>query len=132
MEKQTYVTKKRAKFLSLSGAVNIPWGSKVERSGDFLELDGKRLCAATSKNAHDYFATDADGNGTERGKLTDQIVKKLSAGDNKRERRWSLVWNDQMCEKYRRKDHLDFWVWNHAFYEAPIYDLRYIANLIDV
>lgn len=132
MEKETYIVKKRARFSSLSGIVNIPWGSRVERNGDFLELDGKRICAVTSKNAHDYFATDKDGNGADRGKLIDQIAKKLGPRDNKREKRWSLIWNDRTCEKYRRKEHLDFWVWNHAFYEAPIDELRYIADLIDV
>lgn len=132
MENQTYIAKKRARFLSLSGAVNIPWGSRAERNGDFLEMDGKRLCAVTSKNAHDYFARDDDGNGAERGKLIDRIMKKLGPRENKQEKRWSLIWNDPICEKYRRKDHEDFWCWNHAFYEAQIEDLRYIAKLINV
>lgn len=34
------------------------------------------------------------------------------------------------CLKYKRKDHEDFWLWNHDFYNASIEDLEYIKSLI--
>lgn len=40
------------------------------------------------------------------------------------------MWEDPLCQKYKRPEHADFWLWNHAFYEAPVEDLRHIARLI--
>ena len=30
----------------------------------------------------------------------------------------------------KRKEHEDFWLWNHDFYNAGIDDLKYIAKLV--
>lgn len=35
-----------------------------------------------------------------------------------------------MCKRYQNPEHKDFWVWNQAFYEAPVEDLRAIAAMI--
>ena len=40
------------------------------------------------------------------------------------------MWEDPVCQKYRRPEHEDFFLWGHAFYEAPVEDLRHIAALI--
>ena len=35
-----------------------------------------------------------------------------------------------MCKRYQNPDHEDHWLWNQAFYEAPIQDLQSIARLV--
>lgn len=125
-----YIAKKRARFTAMCGQVNIPWGTPVYLNGEFLEdSDGALLCAVTSKNAHEFFARNDDGDGAERGALTSSIAKALEKRDKEHQRRWDAIWADPLCQKYRRVEHEDFWVWNHAFYEAPVTDLRHIAML---
>ena len=132
MERIPYIAARRARFLAIGGPVNIPYGTALEAVDGFLERDGLRLCAVTSENAHQYFSRNDDGNGLERGKLSAAIVSQLSRRDKGHLDRWEKVWASQVCQKYRRADHADFWVWSHAFYEAPVEDLRLIAALIGV
>ena len=40
------------------------------------------------------------------------------------------MWADPLCQKYKRPEHEDFWIWNHDFYDAPVEDLRHIAALV--
>lgn len=130
MERVQYITKQRVRFKAICGPVNIPWGTSVDLVGEFLQRDGAPLCAVTSKNAHDFFARNDDGKGRERGALTTAIIGKLSIRDRDHQKRWDRVWADPLCQKYKRPEHADFWLWNHAFYEAPVEDLRHIARLI--
>jgi len=102
----------------------------VEAVDGFLERDGLRLCAATSESAHKYFARDSDGHGLERGQLTASIISAVSKRDKAHETRWKKLWEDPLACQYRRGDHADHWVWSHAFFEAPVKDLRHIAALI--
>ena len=44
--------------------------------------------------------------------------------------RWNKVWADPRCERYKRPEHEDWWVWNYDFYNAPIPDLQHIASLV--
>ena len=130
MERVQYIAKKRARFTVMGAPVNIPWGTPVDMVDGFLQRDGAILCATTSKNAHEYFARNDDGNGQERGALTTAILDRLAKRDKDHQNRWNLVWEDRVCQQYRRQEHADFWLWNHAFYEAPVEDLRHIARLI--
>lgn len=127
-----YVAARRARFQAPGGPVNIPWGTRLDLVDGFLVLDGVTVCAVNSQNAHDYFARDNDGNGLERGRLTDAIMGRLAKRDRDHQRRWDLVWADRLCRKYRRRDHEDFWLWSHDFFEAPLEDLRHIAELVGV
>ena len=43
---------------------------------------------------------------------------------------WDKVWADEVCKAYRRQGDADHWLWNHAFYNADIGTLNYIADLI--
>lgn len=132
MEYKNYVTKKRAKFNGLSGDVNIPYGTHLETQDGFIMLDEKPICATTSQNGLDYFAQNDDGQWEERGRLTIDIISVLTKRDKKYQERWNKVWSDSICQKYRRQEHEDFWLWNQDFYTAPISDLRYIRELIKV
>ena len=130
MERVQYIAARRARFGAIGGPVNIPYGTTVEAVDGFLERDGLRLCAVTSESAHKYFARDSDGNGLERGQLIASIIAIVSKRDKAHTDRWKKLWADPLACRYRREDHVDFWVWSHAFFEAPVEDLRHIAALI--
>ena len=106
-----YVTTKRTRFKSISGDINLPYNTEVELDGQFLTYNGNKLCLVTSNNSHTYFATNYDGNGLKRGKLTSNIINTLSNRDDNYQNRWDKVWNDELCAKYRRPEHKDFWLW---------------------
>ena len=125
-----YIVRKRARFVSINGPVNLRYGTPVDAVDGFLVHNGRPLCAVTSQNAHDYFARNDDGNGMQRGQLTASIIARLSTRDKDHQTRWNKVWEDPRCEKYRRQDSPDFWLWGHAFFEAPVEDLRHIADLV--
>lgn len=126
----TYLVFSRFKTKAICGDVNIPALTKVELKGNMLYWQDKPLCVATSENAHKYFARNDDGQGRERGWLTSQIQTILQKRDDSYQNRWDKIWDDQLCQKYKRKDHQDHWLWNHDFYNADIDDLQYIYNLI--
>ena len=51
-----YVVHRRLRCKSLSGAVNLPFGTLCTLNGEIIEKDGKPLFFATSENAHQYLA----------------------------------------------------------------------------
>ena len=110
-----YITKKRMKEAGIAGHVNIPYGTEVEEVDGLIIYKGAAVCAITSRNAHLHFAKNDDGKGLERGALALAITSRLE---------------DAICQKYRRADHEDHFLWNHEFFEAPVEDLQYIAGLI--
>ena len=102
-----------------------------------LPENGQLLCVDTSQNAHEFFSQDDDGNGLQRSKLVTAILARLEVPPNAGEKlqaeiqsRWDKVWEDSLCQKYKRSEHEDFWIWNHDFYDAPVVDLRHIAALV--
>ena len=125
-----YIVKQRARIDTITGPVNLPYGTEVETVGDYLTHQGNRLCAVTSRKAHLYFAPDDDGQGRERGALTMAITRRLEKRDRDQQRRWDLAWEDPVCQKHRNLEHEDHFLWGHTFYEAPVEDLRHIAALI--
>ena len=90
------------------------------------------MCAVNSQNGVDYFAQNDDGRGEERGKLTIEIISVLVKRDKNYQARWDKVWEDELCQKYRKTGDDDFWLWNCEFYAAPIEDLQYIRKLITI
>ena len=130
MEKVRYIVKKRMREAGISGRVNLPYGTAVEAVDGLIIHQGAAVCAVTSRNAHLYFARDDDGQGRERGALTLAITSTLEKRDKDHQARWDRVWEDPVCQKYRRPEHEDFFLWGHAFFEAPVEDLRHIADLI--
>ena len=62
--------------------------------------------------------------------MTLAITKRLEKRDRDHQRRWDLVWEDPVCQKYRHPEHEDHFLWGHAFFEAPVEDLRHIAAMI--
>ena len=130
-EAQRYIARKRAKFNAMCGPVNLPYGTPLEVRGDFLYLsDDRAVCAPDSENGEAYFCANDDGHGRERGAYIDAILSKLQKRDGQYQARWDKIWSFPLCARYRRPDHEDHWLWDHAFYCAPLDHLRQIANLI--
>lgn len=125
-----FITHQRFKDKAICGEVNLPALTEVELKDNMLYWQDKPLCVITSENAHKYFARNDDGQGMERGRLTQAIQQSLQKQDNKYQDRWDKVWEDELCRKYKRKEYADYWLWNHAFFNADIADLEHIYNLI--
>lgn len=121
-----YIVHKRFRGTCLSGIVNIPAGTILSTSGGIICFGEYPICYVSSENAYKHFAVNYDGRGIERGQLTRGIIRTLQNDGT----RWNKVWEDSVCKKYKREDHENHWLWNRAFYEATICDLKYIANLI--
>lgn len=130
MNHNSYITVKRAKFKTVSGDVNIPYGTKLEANGNVLMHNGKPVCAVFSSCAYEYFAQDDDGQGLLRGKLVHAIMSTLAKKDDLHQERWDKIWDEPCCQKYKRDERDDYWLWNHDFYNAEIEDLKFIAKLI--
>ena len=128
--KVKYIVHRRFQGKAICGDVNLPALTECEYQDGIIMINNKQLCVVTSENAHQHFANNDDGNGIERGSLIQRITKKLAKRDNNYQERWSRIWEDTLCKKYKRKEYADFWLWNHAFYNANIEDLRYIAKLV--
>lgn len=130
-----YVVREPARFDSITGPVNIPYGTSiVENDGFLYTKDGRKLCAVTSRNSHLYFSIDDDGNGKLRGALVSSICKVLGIEDNEpwvmKTKLWDKLFLDPVCIRYRKKTVEDRWIWSHDFYVATIEDLRYINKLL--
>lgn len=127
----SYVAIRRARFLGINGFVNIPYGTKMDQQGRFICHNGKPICTINSHSGRAYFAPDNDGRGLERGALIAAIKGTLERKDADHQKRWNKIWGSLMCKRYQNPEHSDFWVWNQAFYEAPVEDLQSIAKLIE-
>lgn len=125
-----YICHRRFKGESIFGEVNIPALTKCESIGGVIYCEGKSICFETSENAHQYFARNNDAQGLLRGKLTQKIQAVLAKSDNQHQARWDKIWDDEKCQSYRRAEYEDYWLWNNAFFNAPIEDLQYILKLI--
>ena len=130
MQYKNYLCRKRARFDGISGQVNIPYGTALICQDGFLMHQNKPLCGITSQNAYDFFSQNDDGMGRERGDLVGRFLSKLQKRDSGYQARWNKVWEDARCQKYKRPEHEDHWIWNFDFYNGPVEDLRHIAGLI--
>lgn len=124
-----YIVHTRFKNKAICGEVNLPVLTKVELKGNTIYLKEKPLCLITSENAHKFFARNNDKMGLKRGFLTKNIIQTLK-NPNKNQQRWNKIWKNDLCQKYKRKEYQDYWLWNTAFYNADIQDLQYIYNLV--
>lgn len=127
-----YIVYKRFKENAICGKVNIPATTVCNELKSVIYYNGKPLCAVFSQNAHDHFARNDDGKGLLRGELIQSIMQTLNNRDLRYQERWDRVWADPICQKYKRSEYADYWLWNHDFYNANIYDLQYIINLIGI
>ena len=125
-----YIVHRRFRDKAICGDVNLPAMTVCECDGAIIKYRGHEICFVTSENAHQYFAIDYDGMGMERGRLTQAIQKTLAKRDDHYQERWDKVWDDNICQDYKRDDYDDYWLWNHEFFNADIDVLRHIAALV--
>lgn len=132
-----YIVIKRFRGKTISGNLNLPYGTVcyVADCGDkqrAIVCDKGIVCNVISAAAFQFFAQNDDGNGFERGRLTQAIVKCLEPKeyDITYQDKWDKVWNDPICHKYKDTDFADHWLWDYKFYNAPLFDLQYIAKLV--
>lgn len=128
-----YITRRRARFQSLNGVVNLSWGTAVENRDGFLWQGDKLLCAASAQNTKEFFVQDDDGQGETRGRLVTAILARLGpqkAHQGASSTGWEKVWADRVCTAYKRPEPEEHWIWTDDFYNAPIHDLRHIAGLV--
>lgn len=130
MQYKNYLARKRARFEGICGHVNIPYGTALTVQDGFIMWKGQQVCGITSQNAYDYFTQNDDGMGQERGELLNRIIPKLEKRDAGYQARWGKIWEDALCQKYKRPDQEEHWIWNFDFYNGPVEDLRHIAALI--
>lgn len=130
MQYKNYLARKRARFEGICGHVNIPYGTALTVQDGFIMWKGQQVCGITSQNAYDFFSQNDDGMGRERGDLVGRILSRLQKRDSGYQARWNKVWEDARCQKYKRPEHEDHWIWNFDFYNGPVEDLRHIAGLI--
>ena len=114
MEHERFIARRRARFDGIDGKVNNPYGTALTCQDGFLMHKNQRVCAVGSQNGMDCFVQDDDGNGTLRGELVGNIQR----------------WASALCQKYRRPESEDYWLWARAFFDAPIFDLQAIAALV--
>lgn len=126
-----YIVYKRFKSKAWCGDINIPAMAECVAIDNVIVYNNLPICYTTSENAHQHFARNDDEQGMKRGKLISSIQKKLAKRDDNYQKRWDKIWEDPICQKFKREQHEDHWLWNHDFFNAHIFDLNYIANLID-
>ena len=122
----TYLVTRRFKAKTMSGIVNLPYGTACELRGETIYHGGKPLCFVTSENAHQYFSRNDDGKGERRGELVREIMGRVKGNSEA----WGRVWDDPSIRKYKRVEFADYWLFNHDFYNAPIEDLEYILKVV--
>lgn len=130
MDYKNYIARKRARFKSVSGEVNIPYGTALEVEGAFICWNGKPLCYPTSQSAHDFFSQNDDNLGLERGALVTAILACMEKPNGEQIERLEKLAADGKCARYRRPEHEDVWIWNQDFFDASPDELRYIASRI--
>ena len=125
----SFFCRKRAKFPGIDGPVNIPYGTVLDCQDGFLIHKCKKVCAAESQRSLDHFCQNDDRMGEQRGKLVAGITELLERKDAAHQDRWNRIWADKRCRKFKRPEQDDFWLWSFEFYNAPVEDLQYIADL---
>lgn len=125
-----YIVHTRFRGRAICGDVNLPAMTECTLEESTICYEGHPLCYVRSDNAHNHFARNDDGQGMTRGKIIRAIQNRLAKRDEQYQARWDKVWEDAVCQQYRRPEHQDHWLWNHAFFEAPIHDLQHIAGLV--
>lgn len=132
----TYITIKRFKRKGIDGDFNIPYGTSIESDNGYLWFNGKRICSEKSAVMREYFARNDDGLGQKRSKVAHGIIDAMLMRDGETkedwQKRWDVLWEDPVCNKYRKDNSETTFLWGIDFYNAPLLDLYHIATLAGV
>lgn len=129
----SYIVTRRFKGRAICGDINLPYGTECSVEDGMIICPLGVICAVRSQNALDFFTQNDDGNAIKRREIINTIFNSLERNKQSEEsynRKWDKVWNDALCQKYKRPEHEFHWLWNYDFYNASIEDLQYIAKLV--
>lgn len=127
-----YIAYKAFYGKALCGEIMIPKEAELTCPKTIIKYNGKSICFSTSANAHEYFMRNDDGEGMQRGDIITDIFALLKTDDEALAKaRWEAVEADETCQKYRKDNTPNAWLWNNYFYNADISDLEYIAEMIE-
>lgn len=137
----SYIVTKRYRGYGLTNqAMNLSYGEPcrvvIDQGQGYIVCHDRRVCCVNSQTALDFFTQNDDKRGAERRNVINAIMKVLTkVPESEKEckevaEKWDRVWDDSICQQYRRHDIEGHWLWSYEFYNAPVDDLRYIANLI--
>ena len=125
----------------MSGKMNLPYGTELNMEDNLIStLTGKPICYATSRNAHEHFASNDDGRGLQRGKLTYAIAyserKKLryTPDGHRYYRRFSEDEQEMLRREWGHflKQDLDAILFNHTFFTADVEELQKLADVLEI
>lgn len=138
----TRICHTRFKGRAINGnVVNIPAKSMLGeqkmtvngKESTLITWNGAAICVDRSQTYRDFFTHNDDGEGMLRGKLTRGIIDALKIRDGEtreeRDKRWEVIWDSPLCQKYKDEQTDNHWIWSIDFYNAPIIDLKQIAHL---
>lgn len=128
-----FITTKRFKRKGIDGIFNIPYGTAVESHDGYVWHKDKRICSDQSAVMREYFAKDDDGLGIKRHKVSHAIIDTMIMKDGETkedwQKRWDVLWEDTVCNKYRKDYSETTFLWGIEFFNAPLLDLYHIAAL---
>lgn len=131
-----YLTIKRFKHTGIDDVFNIPYGTSLEGNNGYLWYNGKKVCSDHSAVMREYFVRNDDGLGLKRSKITKSIINAMAIRDNETkedwQKRWDVLWDDAICNKYRKDYSETTFLWGIEFFNAPLLDLYHIAALVGV
>lgn len=142
-----YMTRRRARFQSLTGFVNLPYGTyfdvkeiPISENGPterYLFYNGRIITSEACDIVKAYLIS-VDGEEEIRGKLIDELFKILKCDpieprnirtpDN--QAKWTIVWNTPIFEQYRSKQHDDFWIWDIKLFQASKSNLEQLVKYL--
>ena len=98
-----YITYKRFKGKSISGEVNIPFGTILQEHEKILYLNGRPICCVTSENGWNHFRPLTD-EGKYRQDMLDKLYRwytKNGCGDDFADEKWPTQQNGYWKNRLR-------------------------------
>ena len=134
---ESVIVFRRFKELGICGDVNIPYGTELIIDNGFVTFpDGRKITKVHSQNYIQHFALNDDGQGLLRGKLTYAIA--FSPRERKHKNGYVFRFSEDENDMIRREwgkylmPYDDTILFNDNFYDAPIEDLKKLADALDI
>lgn len=124
-----YIVTKRFKTIVESGPINLSYGTQCECRNGRIYYGNRFIVRERSRLAHTNFARNDDGMGVERGELTRKIEVATARASAETMHR---IEKSELCQSYRKQEHLDVWLWSHKFFTASLPTLISIAKIVGV
>lgn len=122
-----YIVCKLFNGKSISGIVNLPVNTELEKRDNLLLYNNKPICYITSQNCYDYFSNNADGKGKQRFNLVNKIKAELE--------RLANEYNELFIKLYTDEENLPDIkpietnvTLNYEFYNKPVNELQSIYD----